>query len=179
MSRAAALARCVATLAAAATLALVGYDLLSLPHHSRVADAIVGGADVRRFASATRLFEGALDSRTASNADFARRARAEAALAAQRGDAHVRSRAQTLLGVLVYTDALVHENGGSAAGAAADAFRNALRLDPDNEQAAINLELLLTQSRRGRTAPSQGAGPRPGREHGQRGTRSGQNGDGY
>ena len=97
-----------------------------------------------------------------TDAAFVRRARAEAALAAQRGDPKVRAHAETLLGVLAVRDATAQPQRAEAfAGAAVTAFREALRLDPDNEEAAADLELLLAH-RRAKQRPGAGAGRGPG-----------------
>jgi hypothetical protein len=164
-----ALAAVPAALAAAGALAWAGYELLSLPHRgSGVAASIVGGDDVRRFDAALRLFRASVNEPASPGEGFVLRARAEAALAAQHGDARVRSQAQTLLGVLALEDALAQpQTAGERAAAAADAFRNALRLDPDNEQAAVDLELLL--ARRGGTHGGFGPGGKRGATVGRRG----------
>lgn len=153
---------CAALLATAATLAWGGFDLLALPAHgSRVAESIDGGGDARRFAIALRLFADSVHETARTDAAFVRRARAEAALAAQRGAPKVRSDAETLLGVLAVRDAAAQPQRAKAfLGAAVDAFREALRLDPDNEQAAADLELLLTQSAARRRASASGESKR-------------------
>jgi hypothetical protein len=153
---------CAALLVTAATLAWGGFELLALPTHgSRVAESIDGGGDARRFAIALRLFADSVHETARTDAAFVRRARAEAALAAQRGAPKVRSDAETLLGVLAVRDAAAQPHRAKAfLGAAVDAFREALRLDPDNEQAAADLELLLTQSAAHRRAHASGKSKR-------------------
>ena len=140
-------ALCAALVAAAATLAWGGFQLLALPTHgSRVAESIEGGGDARRFGVALRLFADSVHETARTDAAFVRRARAEAALAAQRGTPKVRSDAETLLGVLAVRDATAQPKRANAfLAAAADAFREALRLNPDSEEAAADLELLLAR----------------------------------
>jgi hypothetical protein len=160
-----------ATLAAAGSLAWLGSDLLSLPRqHSGVAESIVGGADARRFDAALRLFQASAASREHSDAAFVQRARAEAALAAQHGPARLRSQAQTLLGVLALQDALAQpKHATEITAAAADAFRTALRLEPDNEEAAVDLELLLTRARQHQSGSHRANGPGRGQERSRKG----------
>jgi hypothetical protein len=153
-------ALCAVLVAAAATFAWGGFELLALPTHgSRVAESIDGGGDARRFAVALRLFADSVHETARTDAAFVRRARAEAALAAQRGAPDVRSDAETLLGVLAVRDAAAQPERATAfLRAAAGAFREALRLDPDNEEAAADLELLLARGggRRGGQPSGQG-----------------------
>jgi hypothetical protein len=162
----------LASAALAGGLAWTGYGLVAAPEHrTGVADAIVGGRDEQHLTSAIRLFRASAAGPLRSRAARTRRARAEAALAAQRGGAHLRAQANTLLGVLDVLDAQANARRRSARlAAAAAAFREALRLEPENEQAATDLELLL-----GRTAPKHGRasahtggskGGRTGRSHG-------------
>jgi len=141
-------------LVAAAALAWLGADLLASPHGG-VAQAVTGNHDSRTFERALQLFRRTEGRRTSSNAALALRAHAEAALAAQRGDAGVRSQAQTLLGVLTVEDAAADRaHAQQLTAAAAAAFRNALRLEPENEDAAADLELLLMHSSgRGSSSP--------------------------
>jgi hypothetical protein len=155
-------ALCALLLATAATLAWGGFALLALPTHgSSVAESIDGGGDARRFAVALRLFADSVHETARTDTAFVRRARAEAALAAQRGAPKVRSDAETLLGVLAVRDAAAQpERAKAFLGAAVDAFREALRLDPDNEEAAVDLELLLTRGGGQRRAQPNGQGRR-------------------
>jgi hypothetical protein len=175
-----------ATLVAATALAWVGVQLLGLPTHgSGVAESIAGGGDARRFAVALRLFADSVHETARTDAGFVRRARAEAALAAQRGDAHVRTDAETLLGVLAIRDAAAQPRRAAAFTAAAiTAFRAALHFDPDNEEAAADLELLL--ARRGTKphggparAGKAGAHKAHGRKHGRGAGASTPRGVGY
>jgi hypothetical protein len=136
-----------AAIIAAGALAWVGTSLLALPHHEdAVARTVAGGTDARQFGTALGLFRGTVDETTRSTAGLALRARAERALASQHGSPHLRSQAQTLLGVLALEDA-VAQRRQQAAKVAIAAFTNAVRLDPKNEQAAIDLELLLAKQR--------------------------------
>jgi len=159
---------CCATLVSAGALVWIGLALLGLPNHqSAFADSLAGGNDGRRFAVALRLFADSMHETARTDAAFVRRARAEAALAAARGDPHVRARAETLLGVLALRDAAAQPQRTKAfTGAALNAFQVALRLDPDNEEAATDLELLLlSQSTAKRKAASREADRRKGGAH--------------
>jgi hypothetical protein len=180
------IAACAATLVTAGTLAWVGFKLLALPTHgSAVAESIAGGGGERRFAAALHLFADSVHETARTDAAFVRRARAEAALAAQRGDPQVRARAETLLGVLALRDAAAQPRRAAAfTGTALTAFRTALRLDPDNEEAAADLELLLT--RRGGKQHGQPGGARKrgahkahARQHGRGAGASATHGGGY
>jgi hypothetical protein len=150
------LAAAAVSVLAAAALAWAGIDLLARPAGGDAfTNAVVGRADVRQFDDAAALFGKA-------GGDRRRLDRAEAALAAQGGDARLRSRAQTLLGVLEVVDAEAHRRRASAASAAARAaFRRALALDPANDDAAADLELLYV--RHGGKRRGQGQGQRSGR----------------
>jgi hypothetical protein len=109
------------------------------------------------------------------------RGAAEAALQplAEAGDAELASQASDLLGVLAFS-----EPGSGARGAPTPAeralahFEQAYRLDPENEAAKTNLELVLRllQARGVRPGANAGAGPRG---TGRRGAGSGQPGRGY
>jgi hypothetical protein len=138
-----------ASVAFAGALAFAGYELLSLPGRGGgVGEAIVGGGEARRFDEALALFRASVRERAASPAAFGRRARAEAALAGVSGDRRLRSQARTLLGVLVLADAAAQrQRAAELAETAAASFRDALRLDPANEDAAVDLELLLARQR--------------------------------
>jgi hypothetical protein len=167
------LAVCTAMFVTAVALAWVGRSLLSLPGHGgSVAESIVGGGDARHFAVALRLFADSVHETVHTDAGFVRRARAEAALAAQRGNPQVRTDAETLLGVLALRDAAAQPRRAAAFTAvAASAFRTALRIDPDNEEAAADLELLLARrggSQHGRPgdAGKRGAHKAHARQHG-------------
>jgi hypothetical protein len=142
----------------AAALAAAGIDLLSLPrHHDRLTDALVGDAAGRRFDGALVLFAAA----ERPGAPPARRARAEAALAGQGGGSALRSRAQTLLGVLAVRDAQDRPaRARPALEAARAAFRRAVILDPANEDAAADLELLDAARGRGERRPGPASGGR-------------------
>lgn len=104
-----------------------------------------------------------------------RRGDAESALAAVGGDDA--SQANDLLGVLAFAD--VASSGGSApAERAQGAFATAIRLDPENEDAKYNLELLLRvlAPHGTRAGPNAAAGPH---STGRRGASSGTPGTGY
>ena len=133
------LAATVVVALVAAGLAWAGTDLLS---HGALARALAD-RDVRSFDAAVDQFR-------------RNRPGAEAALAAQRGDPRLRARADTMVGVLAVRDALAHPAQAAAALAAAvTAFRGALVLDPADEEAASNLELLYLRQPR-RRGPSSG-----------------------
>jgi hypothetical protein len=136
---------------AAAGLAWSGTDLLS---HGTLANALAD-RNVRSFDAAADQFR-------------RNRPDAEAALAAQGGDAQLRARADTMLGVLAVRDALAHPGqAGAALAAARAAFRAALVLDPGNEEAAANLELLYLR-RQQKRAPARGGhgNPKPPKANG-------------
>ncbi|MFL5929417.1 MAG: hypothetical protein ACJ77E_20990 [Gaiellaceae bacterium] len=149
-------------LAAAAALAWGGFQLLALPAHgSRVAESIDGGGDARRFGDALRLFADSVHETARTDAAFVRRARAEAALAAQRGSPKVRADADILLGVLAVRDATAQPDRAKAfLATAAAAFREALRLEPDSEEAAADLELLIAHDGGRRRGQPSGHGKR-------------------
>ena len=86
-------------------------------------------------------------------------------------DPRIASQALTLLGVLVY------QLGASGDTALSD-FTDALRLDPQNEQAAYDLELLVRLGAAHGTRVQQGQGGGFGRS-GRRGAGAGQSGSGY
>ena len=161
------LAVCTAMFVTAVALAWVGRSLLSLPGHGgSVAESIVGGGDARHFAVALRLFADSVHETVHTDAGFVRRARAEAALAAQRGNPQVRTDAETLLGVLALRDAAAQPRRAAAfTGVAATAFRTALRIDPDNEEAAADLELLLTRRGGGKERGRPGSAGKRGGGH--------------
>jgi hypothetical protein len=180
------LATSTAMFVTAVALAWVGSNLLSLPGHGGgVAESIVGGGDERRFAVALRLFADSVHETVHTDAGFVRRARAEAALAAQRGDRQVRTDAETLLGVLALRDAAAQPRRAAAfTEVAATAFRTALRSDPDNEEAAADLELLLARrggKERGRPGDpgKRGAHKAHARQHGRGAGASATSGGGY
>jgi hypothetical protein len=109
------------------------------------------------------------------------RGAAEAALQplAQAADTQLASQASDLLGLLAFSDAGSGGRGGpTPAERALAQFQQAYRLDPGNEAAKTNLELVLRllQARGARPGANAGAGPRG---TGRRGAGSGQPGRGY
>ncbi len=109
------------------------------------------------------------------------RARAELALAqlARDADLAVASQASDLLGVLAFGDfAAGGGRDADQAGRAASAFAAAVRLDPENEAAKVNLELVLRlfQAHGVRPGSSPTAG---GQGPGRRGAGAGLPGKGY
>lgn len=109
------------------------------------------------------------------------RGAAEAALQplAQAADTQLASQANDLLGVLAFSDAgSGAREGPTPAERALAHFQEAYRLDPENEAAKTNLELVLRllQARGERPGANAGAGPRG---TGRRGAGSGQPGRGY
>ena len=111
----------------------------------------------------------------------AARGAAEAALAdvAESADSRPAAQASVLLGVIAFSDP---RTGGpeepTPSERALAAFEQAHRLDPGNEQAKYDLELLLRllEARGERPGAAPGAGPRAG---GQRGAGAGTPGRGY
>lgn len=91
-----------------------------------------------------------------------------------------RSAAANLLGVLSFSDAIAdYTNRGRLLASAASRFRQAIALDPGNEQAKHNLELTLSRSKGLELAESGGGtNPSPGGK-GARGAGAGEAGSGY
>jgi hypothetical protein len=139
---------------------------------------------VARFSRAVTI-EQRLDNATQTQA---RRGRAESALAeiARDPNGARASQAETLLGVLVFTDLAAPDNPfGSPAGPAPDQvdesiadFQNAVRDDPSNETAKFDLELIIrtlaAQGTRVGSSQQSGAGA-----NGRRGAGGGIPGKGY
>jgi hypothetical protein len=74
------------------------------------------------------------------------------------------SKAANLLGILAFIDARPSEGGGGPVERSVAEFRNAIRLDPENDDAKYNLELVLTLLQAGQlpvtqVADSSGFGP--------------------
>lgn len=91
-----------------------------------------------------------------------------------------RSSAANLLGVLSFSDAIAdYSNRGRLLASAAGRFRQAIALDPGNEEAKHNLELALSRSK-GLELSESGGGtnPSPGGK-GARGAGAGEGGSGY
>lgn len=119
----------------------------------RLAGSVAGGADDAAFRRAIALFRRgrALDAGMTKDTDqivssvlaSAQLSAIERSSAASRG----RSRAANMQGVLVAEEAVFDPDGGPRVTLAAGAFRRAIRLDPANEAAKSNLELLLGLTR--------------------------------
>lgn len=98
----------------------------------------------------------------------------------QDGSAERRSAAANLLGVLSFSDAIAdYSNRGRLLASASARFRQAIALDPGNEDAKHNLELTLSRSR-GLELSESGGGtnPSPGGK-GAKGAGAGEAGSGY
>jgi hypothetical protein len=95
-------------------------------------------------------------------------------------DASRRSEAANLLGVLSFADAVAdYENRGRLLSGSAGRFRQAIALDPSNEDAKFNLELTLSRSQGLElTEAGGGTAPSPGGK-GARGAGAGDPGTGY
>lgn len=91
-----------------------------------------------------------------------------------------RSAAANLLGVLSFSDAVAdYSNRGRLLASSASRFRQAIALDPENDEAKHNLELTLSRSRGLELAESGGgANPSPGGK-GAKGAGAGEAGSGY
>jgi hypothetical protein len=78
------------------------------------------------------------------------------------------SQASNLLGVLTFADATSGRRAATPVERTVSAFREAVRLDPDNADAKTNLELLLRliQARGSRLGPNPNPGPRGTGRHG-------------
>jgi len=99
----------------------------------------------------------------------------------QRDDDHSRrSAAANLLGVLSFADAIAdYENRAKLLEAAGGRFRQAVSLDPANEDAKLNLELTLSRTREFELSEAGGGtDPSPG-GRGARGAGAGDAGTGY
>lgn len=130
----------------------------------RLAGSVAGAADDASFRRAIAMFRRgrALDAGALKSTDqIVSSVLASAQLAAvERSGASPRRRSQAanMQGVLVAEEAVFDPDGGPRVSLAAGAFRRALRLDPRNEAAKVNLELLLalTRSTGGGTGESMG-----------------------
>jgi hypothetical protein len=162
----------VAAVAAAVALALVGVAVLDVagkaraddrlvansggrrvvePHDRglgvRIGESILGVADDRRYRDAVELAKSAALRDQPAGVALELRAQAEAILGeilAGDGAAQLRSRAANLLGTLYFEDAKHQQNPRRYLENALGAFQDAARLDPANEPAKQNLELLAT-----------------------------------
>jgi hypothetical protein len=127
--------------------------------------ALLGALADRVAADAIAAFEAS----HARGAAPAERGRAEAAARRlhERGDdPATRALGANLLGVLAVEDALLERGSADRhVAASVEAFREAIRLDPSNDDAKFNLELVLTLApEEARVAPGPGpvAGPAAG-----------------
>jgi hypothetical protein len=149
-----------------------------------LSETVLGAGDDVAARRAIRLFRTADAARGGLDTALERqgtRARAELALAdvARDGAAAVASQASDLLGVLAFGDfAAGGGRDADQAGRAVSAFTDAVRLDPSNQAAKVNLELVLrlfaAHGVRPGASPTSG-GPGPGR----RGAGAGLPGRGY
>jgi hypothetical protein len=114
----------------------------------RVGEAILGIADDRSYRDAVEFARAAVLPGQAESVTLELRAASEGILAAVlRGDGapELRSRAANLLGVLYFQDAqAAQENPRRFLENALGALQDAVRLDPTNETAKTNLELVAT-----------------------------------
>ena len=156
MRRVASLAVLALALVAAAALALLARGVLA-----------AGDSSDPALAQAFRLFDAGHDADAPPDV-LARNRRRAAALArsvAERdAEATARSRASNLLGILSFEDALV--DGGDSerhVRVSLVALRRAVRLDPANDDAKFNLELLLTLLARREEGAKAGALPSGGK----------------
>ena len=119
----------------------------------RLAGSIAGGADDAAFRRAIAMFRRgrALDAGATKGTDqIVSSVLASAELAiVERSSANARRRSQAanMQGILGAEEAVFDPDGGPRVTLAAGAFRRALRLDPGNEAAKLNLELLLGLTR--------------------------------
>jgi hypothetical protein len=149
-----------------------------------LSETVLGAGDDVSARRAIRLFRTADAARGGLDTALERqgtRARAELALAdvARGGVPAVASQASDLLGVLAFGDfAAGGGRDADQAGRAVSAFTDAVRLDPSNQAAKVNLELVLrlfaAHGVRPGASPTSG-GPGPGR----RGAGAGLPGRGY
>lgn len=113
----------------------------------RSAEWLLGAADDREAAEAFALFDAVRVDGLDPEDAIARHGEAEAALGRvveSQAPAAARSRAATLNGILLAEDArLDPRSAGRYLELALQSFREAVTLDPDNEAAKANLELLV------------------------------------
>jgi hypothetical protein len=148
-----------------------------------VAEALLGVGDDVDFRNALRTLRlaGVAQAESSDPRLALRRSEARALIAAiAEGDADRwrRSRAMTLLGVVSFASALSDsQDQDSLQRDALARFRGAIELEPDNDEAKVNLEVAL---RRDAEAGESGGGedPTPGGE-GARGAGAGEAGGGY
>lgn len=119
----------------------------------RLAGSIAGGADDAAFRRAIAMFRRGrvLDAGATKGTDqIVSSVLASVQLAAverSAAEASRRSQAANMQGILVAEEAVFDPDGGPRVTLAAGAFRRALHLDPGNEAAKLNLELLLGLTR--------------------------------
>jgi hypothetical protein len=112
--------------------------------------------------------------RASRGTDVLQRRRARAAAESQLldvvtdGSRKQASQASNLLGVLTFADATSGRRAATPVERTVAAFREAVRLDPGNDVAKTNLELLLRllEARGERIGPNPAPGPRGGGRHG-------------
>lgn len=130
-----------------AQAAAAGAPAPSLSGPGRLARAVLGVGDDEGFQEALGLIERSRDPSLASQEAIKLHAEAIARLsplAAGGGDAAMRSRAAGLIGALFAIDSQLDSSSGARyLEQAVKALRLAVKLDPGNEDAKVNLELLL------------------------------------
>lgn len=129
----------------------------------RIGEAVLGVADDRSYRDAIELARASTLDDLPSGIVAERRAEAIAILGSiVQGDDHpqLRARAANLLGVLYFEDAKVAtENPRRLLEQALGAFQDAVMLDPANETAKANLELLATLPGDTKFAREEASGP--------------------
>jgi hypothetical protein len=123
--------------------------LWEVANRASAVERVLGSEDDVAFRKASRLFE-VLRARGRDPYDFERRAfRADAQLALVEADQagmplHMQSKAANLEAIMVLDEALGDpRNGATMIARSLNLFREALHLDPANEEAMFNLELVL------------------------------------
>ena len=147
---------------------------------SRLAEGILGARDDRSFREAVALIEASREPGVGVRDVLERHGEAvvRLTLLARGGDDLARrSRAANLVGVLAFEDAALNpESAARYRELGLDALRRSVALDPGNEEAKFNLELVLAHPADSRPSPS--AGDRSGR-HGSTSAGSSPAGSGY
>ncbi|HEY1367020.1 MAG TPA: hypothetical protein VGF23_07905 [Gaiellaceae bacterium] len=130
----------------------------------RATETLLGTGADRSFRDAVALFRKSEAPGLRPEQRLRLRALAERSLRSQHARAPARSRAENLLGVLEFEDARSDPTGaGEDIQASIDAFAQAARTDPANDDAKFNLELLYTLSSNRKVPKPQ---PKTGRSHG-------------
>jgi hypothetical protein len=154
------------------------YAARSVPAPGWTAETTLPGGLSRRVAGVDddRALREALVAyrRVGASSDILRKRRARAIAEAQlldiaaSGSPAQGSQASNLLGVLTFADATSGRRAGTPIERSVAAFREAIRLDPDNADAKTNLELLLRliEARGSRLGPNPNPGPRGSGRHG-------------